>query len=578
MNDDPELLRRYAESRSEEAFAELVRRNLGLVYAAATRRLGGDADAAKDVAQVVFTDLARNAAALSRRAELASWLYTSTHYAAAKRRRAEQRRQAREQEAYAMKEISSGAAAEADWTQLRPVVDDALLDLSGGDRQVILMRFFQGQRFGEIGRVLGASEDAVRMRVERALDKLRAALAQREVTSTTTALGLLLANQAAAVAPAGLAATVTGAALAGAAATGSGAVVALKFLNFMSTTKIVGGIAGVAVALAVGSAVYQASLARESATAVTSIGAERDELRARLSAMEKRAQASDDSLAATQKELGELRAAAAKPAETPASRPAASQSGPAMDYVLDHPETQATFVEQRALRAKAHYDRFLKASGLSAEQQEQFLKEMKELSAGELDFMAALHAQGLGVGNLPKEPQAQAVFQKLLGEHQESARAIQNNLHTLMGDELFKRFQQYTGTIPERNVADQVAAQLYYTDTPLTAPQADQLAQVLAQNRFSGQPKPSPTTTMNGTFITPRALSARVGQVMQQQGMTMIDWLAPVTDAAVARAQTVLTPAQLAALQQVQAQQVTQIQLAPPPPGAPSESKPSGGK
>ena len=477
-----------------------------------------------------------------------------------------------------MKEILSEAPAEADWTQLRPVMDDALLDLHDGDRQVILMRFFQGKRFGEMGRVLGAREDAVRMRVDRALEKLRSALAKRQVTSTTAALGLLLANQAAAVAPAGLAATVTSAALAGAATAGGGAVVALKLLNFMSTTKIVGGIAGVVVALAVGSAVYQASLAREATSAATSIGTERDELRARLSSTEKRVRTTDDSLAATQKELGELRASVAKPAEPPPTRPAASQSGPAMDYVLEHPETQAIFVEQQVLRAKAHYDRFLRASGLATEQQDQFLKEIKELSAGDLDLMAALHAQGLGVGNLPKDPQAQAQFQKLLSEHQESAQATLNNLHTLMGDDLFKKFQQYTGTIAERNVADQVAAQLYYTDAPLTAPQADQLAQLLAQNRFSGQPRPSPTTTMSGTFITQQALNGRIGQVMQQQGMSLIDWLAPVTDAAIARAQAVLTPAQLAALQHVQAQQVTQIQLAPPPPASPTEAKPGGGK
>lgn len=43
MTDDAELIRRYAEQRSEEAFAELVRRHLGLVYSAALRRLGGDA-------------------------------------------------------------------------------------------------------------------------------------------------------------------------------------------------------------------------------------------------------------------------------------------------------------------------------------------------------------------------------------------------------------------------------------------------------------------------------------------------------------------------------------------------------
>src|SRR5882724_9771270 len=48
MMNDSELLRRYAEDASEEAFAELVRRHLHLVYAAAWRQTG-DAHRAEDV-------------------------------------------------------------------------------------------------------------------------------------------------------------------------------------------------------------------------------------------------------------------------------------------------------------------------------------------------------------------------------------------------------------------------------------------------------------------------------------------------------------------------------------------------
>ena len=41
MPDDAELLRRYAGTRAEDAFAELVRRHLDGVYSAALRRVGG---------------------------------------------------------------------------------------------------------------------------------------------------------------------------------------------------------------------------------------------------------------------------------------------------------------------------------------------------------------------------------------------------------------------------------------------------------------------------------------------------------------------------------------------------------
>jgi hypothetical protein len=76
------------------------------------------------------------------------------------------------------------------------------------------------------------------MRVERALDRLSAALARRGITSTAAAVGLALAHQSGAALPAGLAATVTGAALAGTAAH-AGWIAA-----FLSMSKLQIGIAG----------------------------------------------------------------------------------------------------------------------------------------------------------------------------------------------------------------------------------------------------------------------------------------------------------------------------------------------
>src|SRR6476646_7173615 len=70
MNSDSELLCRYVEARCEDAFAELVRRHVNLVYSAALRQVNGDAHLAQDVAQNVFADLARKAATLSRRLAL----------------------------------------------------------------------------------------------------------------------------------------------------------------------------------------------------------------------------------------------------------------------------------------------------------------------------------------------------------------------------------------------------------------------------------------------------------------------------------------------------------------------------
>jgi RNA polymerase sigma factor (sigma-70 family) len=248
MTDDAELLRRYAEESSEEAFAELVRRHLGLVYHAALRQCGGDAHRAEDVAQSVFASLARKARRLARHPALAGWLHTSTRHAAAQAVRGEVRRQDRERELAELAMTESLTPA-ADWERLKPVIDDALHSLGERDREAILLRYFEQWSYRAIADRAATTEDGARMRVERALEKLRTTLSGRGITSTAAALGAALEAHAAAAVPPALAAGVTSAALAKAAALGIGAGATL----FMSITKLqVTAVAGLLAAGSIG--------------------------------------------------------------------------------------------------------------------------------------------------------------------------------------------------------------------------------------------------------------------------------------------------------------------------------------
>lgn len=96
---------------------------MGRVYSAGLRQVNGDTLMAQEVAQVVFTDLARKAANLLHPQRLAGWLYTSTHFAAAKAVRTECRRRQQEREASAMHEIIQDPTRDVDWQQLGPVLD-----------------------------------------------------------------------------------------------------------------------------------------------------------------------------------------------------------------------------------------------------------------------------------------------------------------------------------------------------------------------------------------------------------------------------------------------------------------------
>jgi DNA-directed RNA polymerase specialized sigma24 family protein len=135
MVDDQQLLRQYAADGSEAAFGELVGRYVNLVYSAALRRTGGDIHLAQDVAQMVFTDLARKASSLPRGVVLGGWLHRATSYATAQLLRSERRRQAREQEAVAMNALTSEPAP--DWEQIHPLLDEALDRLGAADRDAL---------------------------------------------------------------------------------------------------------------------------------------------------------------------------------------------------------------------------------------------------------------------------------------------------------------------------------------------------------------------------------------------------------------------------------------------------------
>ena len=242
MNDS-DLLIQFTQG-SDQAFAELVRRHVDLVFSAALRHVAGDGHRAEDIVQQVFIDLARKARTLTSHPTLAGWLYSSTRYTAINTLRSEQRRSVREKQSDVMTTTATGT--ESRWEQIRPVIDEAMQELNEDDRQPVLLRFFGQQSFAAIAAQLGISENAAQKRVDRALDRLNVSLKRRGISSTAVALGLALGESCVA-APATLAGTVTTAALANAAGLGAGTVVLANGLKIAAVAAAVGviGWAGV---------------------------------------------------------------------------------------------------------------------------------------------------------------------------------------------------------------------------------------------------------------------------------------------------------------------------------------------
>jgi RNA polymerase sigma factor (sigma-70 family) len=237
MNDDLTLLREYARLNSEEAFAALVSRHINLVYSVALRQVR-DPGLAEEITQAVFIILARKAGSLGPKTILSGWLCRTARYASANALTIQRRRQHREQEAH-MQSILNEPASDETWTQIAPLLDGAMEQLGQKDHDALVLRFFEGRNFKEVGAALGASEDAAKMRVSRALEKLRKFFTKRGVSSTTAIIAGAISVNSVQAAPVALAKAVTAVAIAkGVAASGSTLVLAKGVLKAMAWAKM----------------------------------------------------------------------------------------------------------------------------------------------------------------------------------------------------------------------------------------------------------------------------------------------------------------------------------------------------
>ena len=181
----------------------MVRRYTNLVYSVAKRRLS-NVTLAQEVTQIVFIRLAKTVPQLRGDAALVAWLHRTTVHVSIDLWRSETRRRVREEQAVAMQ---LDPHENTGWNELAPVVDEALNELNEADRQTLLLRFFEGKTMRDLGVVFGVSEDAAKMRVSRAINRLRGQLGVRGMTCSAMGLGTMLSDRSVEAAPNSLAAS-----------------------------------------------------------------------------------------------------------------------------------------------------------------------------------------------------------------------------------------------------------------------------------------------------------------------------------------------------------------------------------
>lgn len=459
--DDATLLLRYAQERDEEAFAELVRRYLDGVYASALRRVGGDAHLAQDVAQQVFVALARRSGSLAPGLALSGWLYTATRNVAGSLVRTERRRKAREQEAAIMEKILSPSAVDAppDWSRVAPVLDSALDDLREPERQVVLWRFVDRRPFSEIGAALRVTEDAARMRVDRALEKLRVGLARRGISSTSTALGVALAQNIAAAAPVSLASLITQSALVATPLAAGGYT--LLLLQTMAQAKLTSVVAAGVALFALGTATYQVAVHRQAEARLATDMRAYAALVARQRALEARTLPSD---AASQRP--------ALPAPLPSAAPlsgGAVQAAPGAGWdpkaegralLKRHPELREAMMATLRANLEIEYESFFRAQGLTPLQIADF---------------TAIQAAGYRFSHPMSDGR---LYELALGDGSDAA-----EVRRVLGEEGYRNLQAFDDESNLRWVASRLARDLGFSAAPLAPAQAGQLKEIMARHR-----------------------------------------------------------------------------------------------
>jgi RNA polymerase sigma factor (sigma-70 family) len=460
MKEDSELLRDYVRNGAEDAFAELVRRRLGLVYRVALRKVNGDVHLAEEVTQGVFADLARKAARLAERETLAGWLFTSAHFAATKAVRSAERRRHREQKAQIMmNELSGGTAAATDWDSLRPLLDDLMQDLPERDREAVLLRFYEEKDYEEIGKRLRLSSNGARSRIERALEKIRTALAGRGIASTEAAVIAALGTQSAFAAPAGLVSSVTTTALAHA---GSGVpLTAAAFL--MNKTLLIGAVA----LLALGFGLYQRTQSRHWEDALRRVDRSRAELQTKLAAAEERGLLAERQLAALQRERS--MAATERQSEGTAASVAPVQA----------PSLTSTANATSAERSKLHerYDPFLVRFGLTAEQRDRFVELKLLIAETQKDLQAAVEESGAQGGTAGVE-----------ALRSQATKSMWDEINQLLGPAGTEAYRDYEQTSAFRST---LVDRFTRAGVSISDEQMDQVAHWLIQTKQTYREKPT---------------------------------------------------------------------------------------
>jgi RNA polymerase sigma factor (sigma-70 family) len=469
MTSDLDLLGRFAREKSQDAFTELVQRHVNLVYSAALRQVRSP-QLAEEIAQSVFADLARDASRLKSDTVLTAWLFAVTRRTAIDVIRKESRRQLREQIAV---ELTNMNATPNDWSQIEPLLDDAMAALDETDRSAILLRYFENKSLREVGEALGTNDDAAQKRVSRAVERLRGFFSKRNVTVGASGLTVLISANAIQSAPIGLVATISSAAvLAGTAVHTSTIIAAIKTIAMTTLQKT---LFIAALTAAVGTGIYEAHQSSQLRDQVQTLQQEQAPLNNQLAQLQRERDDATNRLAGLADEL-----AAAKKNQNPSEvlklrgevgvlrqEKAIAGSQSALNKLTANPESRKALRDQQKMGMSAIYSDLVKRLNLTPDQTGQLNDLLADHVMDSIDLITqALH-----------DNKKQGEIDQLFSAQNS---ALQDQLQALIGPDGLAQYLDYTKNLGSTLTAAQFAGSLT-GDSATVADKKSQLLQAMQQ-------------------------------------------------------------------------------------------------
>ena len=556
---DQQLLRDYAGRQSEEAFAELVRRHVDLVYSAALRMVR-DVHLAKDVTQGTFVALAQNARQLTDRPVLSGWLHRTAQNLAANAVRSDVRRRAREQEAVAMNELLA-AESDANWENIAAHLDAGLSELDETDRDAVLLRYFEKKSAQEMAGILGISDEAAQKRVSRAVEKLRDFFSKCKITVGAGGLTVLISANAVQSAPVGLAAAISATALAGTAVSTSTIIAATKTIAMTTLQKT---IVTATVAVLAGGGIYEARQAaqlREQnqtlqqqqiplAEQIQQLQQERDDATNRMA--ELIAENTELKSGQNQKELLALRGKVTLLSQevAKAAGDAAKKARNSMADMSSDPLMKDYMHAQTSRMVKRDYAKLFSELNLPQDKADALNDLIVKKQNMNIDTTFNLSSGNLDQSEMDKIGSA--------GANQELA--VSEEIKQLLGADDYSKFKNYESSMEQRSQISgpEGFAQELPAGQELTSDQTEQLISAMAEVKqnfqFSSGAKPGPSN-LGITALMMEKPASEINVDAFTAEMQQLD------DQYLARAQSILTPDQITAFQGYLANQIQNLKM-----------------